>query len=194
MKHIFSLGAFAISLCLATAALADSPAGTLDRFHATAASADRDAFLALFAPEAVFLGTDGTERLQGEAFREFVTERFADGQGWAYRSRERHIEVSADGDIAWFDESLSHEQLGQCRGSGVLRRGVDGWRIAQYNLSIPIPRDRMLSVVREIQAPVETLEAQAPGEVSAAQAAEPAPPAKKTCRKFRHKTNKKADC
>ena len=48
------------------------------------------------------------------------------------------------GDVAWFDESLRSAKLGACRGSGVLLRGGEGWRIAQYNLMMAIPNHAAL--------------------------------------------------
>ena len=38
-------------------------------------------------------------------------------------------------------EVLWNEAYGTCRGTGVLSLTDNGWRIAQYNLSIPIPND-----------------------------------------------------
>ena len=43
--------------------------------------------------------------------------------------------------VAWFDEALETPNLGPCRGSGVLIATQAGWKIAQYNLSIPVPND-----------------------------------------------------
>ena len=111
----------------------------LDRFHRAAAEADIDTYAALLAPEAVFLGTDASERWPRNAFLAFARPRFAAGRGWAYATTERHVHVADDGQTAWFDELLHNERLGQCRGSGVLRRTGTGWQVAQYNLSIPIP-------------------------------------------------------
>lgn len=36
-----------------------------------------------------------------------------------------------------------NEKYGECRGSGVLLREGGEWRIAQYNLTVPIPNDLM---------------------------------------------------
>ncbi len=63
--------ALALGLTLSTAAAAQSPDGVfaqgavaavLDGLHAAAASADEEKYFAAFAPDAVFLGTDATER------------------------------------------------------------------------------------------------------------------------------------
>jgi hypothetical protein len=127
-------------------------ASTLDRFHAAAASANLDVYLSLLTEDAVFLGTDSTERWQGAEFRSFVTGHFSAGNGWTYRSVERHIELGPDDRTAWFDELLDNEQLGRCRGSGVLVSTATGWRISQYNLSVPIPNSIVAKVAAEISA------------------------------------------
>ena len=53
---------------------------------------------------------------------------------------------------ARFDELLAHDRLGQCRGSGVLVREGDRWKVAQYNLSVPVPNDIVLDVAERIRA------------------------------------------
>lgn len=127
----------------------------LDHLHARAAAADFDGYFALYTPNAVFLGTDGTERWPIEEFKAYTKDRFATGKGWTYTSRDRFIFFSEDGRTAWFDEMLDNAKYGECRGSGVLVYGLDGtWRIAQYNLSKPIPNDDMEAVVKLIGAPV----------------------------------------
>ena len=114
----------------------------LDSFHAAAARADSAALVACFAPEAVFLGTDATERWEGQVFRDYVTARFAAGTGWTMTPVRRDVTVLRS-DVALFDEDLSHARMGPLRGSGVLVRGDDGaWRIEQYNLAITIANDR----------------------------------------------------
>jgi ketosteroid isomerase-like protein len=111
----------------------------LDAFHAAAAAADEEQYFATLAPEAVFLGTAPGERWQGSDFRDFVHSRFSRGKGWAYRPSARSVDVSEDGLTAWFDETVDNDHFGSCRGTGVLRRHDDGWKIEQYNLTIPVP-------------------------------------------------------
>ncbi len=40
--------------------------------------------------------------------------------------------------------------MGACRGSGVLVLSGGAWKIAQYNLSIPIPNDLADGVTKQI--------------------------------------------
>ncbi|MHC4491346.1 MAG: nuclear transport factor 2 family protein [Planctomycetota bacterium] len=122
----------------------------LDSFHDAAAGADEERYFAHFAPEGVFLGTDARERWTVEEFRAYAHPHFANGDGWTYRPRDRHIEVF--GDIARFDELLDHESYGELRGSGVLRR-IDGqWKIAQYNLAFTVPNEKARDVVDRIRS------------------------------------------
>lgn len=119
----------------------------LDRFYETAAAADYEGYFALFAADGVFLGTDATERWTVAEFKAFVRPYFAAGRGWAYVPGERHVVVSPEGGYAWFDEALTSQAYGRCRGSGVMRLTADGWKVAQYHLTIPIPNDLAKQVV-----------------------------------------------
>lgn len=62
--------------------------------------------------------------------------------------RATRREITFRGDTAWFDEDLESAGLGAVRGSGVLVRDPrsGAWKIAQYNLSIPIPNDKFPEV------------------------------------------------
>jgi len=126
-------------------------AAVLDAFHAAAARADEGAYFALLAPNAVFLGTDATERWNKAAFRAFAHPYFAAGKGWTYTPRDRHVDLSPDGRVAWFDELLDNASYGECRGSGVLQRTGDGWRIVQYNLAVPMPNALAKELVARIR-------------------------------------------
>jgi len=117
---------------------------TLDALHAAAAAADGERYFALFAPDAVFIGTDAAERWTVEQFRGYALPLFARGTGWVYRPRERRITLAGlpCACIAWFDELLDSQNYGTSRGTGVLVRDEDGeWKIAQYALTFPIPND-----------------------------------------------------
>ena len=121
-------------------------ARVLDDLNDAADKADEARYFALFAIDAVFLGTDGTERWDLPAFRAFAHPHFAKGKAWSFHSVRRAITISSDGNVAWFDESLATPNLGPSRGSGVLVKGLGGWKIAQYNLAIVIPNEKLDAV------------------------------------------------
>jgi ketosteroid isomerase-like protein len=125
----------------------------LDDFHAAAAAADFDRYFGHFARESVFLGTDATERWTREQFMAYARPHFRPGGGWTYHPRARVVSFTPDGRTAFFDELLDNTGLGETRGSGVLVREDGVWKVAQYNLSIPIPNPLADTVVGIIRAP-----------------------------------------
>ena len=155
------IAAIALAACLgAASARAQSAEGmfaqgqvaaVLDGFHAAAAAADEDKYFSYLAPDAVFLGTDATERWTKDEFRKWAHPYFAKGKAWTYRSTARWVAFSPDRRFAWFDELLDNANLGTCRGSGVMVATSEGWRIEQYNLSIAVPNDVSDAVVKTIR-------------------------------------------
>jgi ketosteroid isomerase-like protein/plastocyanin len=122
----------------------------LDDWHAAAAAADEARYFAHLTEDAVFLGTDATERWNKAAFRQYAHPHFAKGKAWSFSAVRRAITVSADGRLAWFDEDLDTPNLGPARGSGVLRKENGVWRIAHYNLAITVPNDQFDAVKRAL--------------------------------------------
>jgi ketosteroid isomerase-like protein len=123
----------------------------LDQLHAAASAADFDRYFGLYARNAVFLGTDATERWTLDEFKDYARGPFSEGRGWTYAVLERHIAVSEHGHTAWFDERLDNAFLGETRGSGVLVQDGDAWKVAQYNLTIPVPNDLAAEFVARIR-------------------------------------------
>ncbi len=123
----------------------------LDTFHRAASEADGKLYFSLFAPDAIFLGTDASERWTVEEFRAFAEPYFSKGRGWTYTPVERHVSILPGGRAARFDEILSNESYGTCRGTGVLVLTPEGWRISQYSLSIPIPNEAAREIVARIR-------------------------------------------
>jgi len=77
--------------------------------------------------------------------------RFASGTGWTYFMKERNVFFSDDGKTAWFDEILISKKYGEYRGTGVLIFLETEWKIAQYNLLLPIPNNLMKKYAAEIK-------------------------------------------
>ncbi len=129
----------------------------LSLFHLSAANAKFSDYFACLTDDAIYLGTDATERWTVAAFKAFAKPHFDKGTGWNYRKVERHIQVSPDGNHASFDELLDHippkgqSGYGRCRGTGVLRLVKGEWKIEQYHLTIPIPNDLAKVVAKMIR-------------------------------------------
>ena len=129
---------------------AQQVATVLDDWHQAASAADEDRYFKHFAHNGVFMGTDATERWTVSQFREWAKPYFQRKKAWSFKPRDRHIDFSADGKIAWFDEMLDTPNMGVCRGSGVLTLSGRDWKIAQYNLSIAVPNALADSIVKQI--------------------------------------------
>jgi ketosteroid isomerase-like protein len=155
---IFSICFFAIfSSCNSTPADTGKESkaiGTMiDAWHTAAAKADYKTYFDLMADDAVFIGTDATENWDKKSFMVWAKPFFDRGKAWAFTSIQRHIFFDKSGNLAWFDELLS-TQMKICRGSGVVVKDGNEWKIQQYVLSVTVPNDKLDSVI-SIKAPAE---------------------------------------
>lgn len=123
----------------------------LNDWHDAAEKADFDRYFGHFASDsAVFMGTDATERWTVSEFKPWAKPYFERGKAWNFTPVDRHVYIAESGQLAWFDESLDTPNLGPARGSGVLKRLNGKWKIAHYNLSIPIPNTIADTVVKQV--------------------------------------------
>lgn len=123
----------------------------LDDWHLAASEANFERYFMHFANDSsIFMGTDATERWTVAEFKEWAAPYFDEGQAWDFTPVKRHIYLSDNGKTAWFDESLDTPNLGPARGSGVLVKQEETWRIAHYNLAIPIPNAIVDTVVKQV--------------------------------------------
>jgi ketosteroid isomerase-like protein len=126
---------------------------TLNAWHKAAAEANAEAYFGMMAEDAIFIGTDPTEYWDKEAFQAYAKPYFDKGKAWNFKAIERHIYIDKSGNLAWFDELLD-TQMKICRGSGVLVKIGNEWKIKHYVLSMTIPNDNTNEVVKII-APIE---------------------------------------
>lgn len=124
---------------------------TLDALHHNASVASFEAYFNLYHESAVFIGTDASEVWDKEAFKSYAKPHFDKGTGWTYHPKDRHIYFSPDRNIAWFDELLDNRSLGETRGTGVLIKVGEDWKLTQYHLAIPIPNSLADSVAEQIK-------------------------------------------
>ena len=139
-------------------------AAVLDQLNVASAAADADAYFALYAPDARFVGTDAGEHWTLEELRGYVGPYFGRGQGWSYPATSRIITIAPIECrcIAWFEEQLTNDSYGRTRGSGVMRLTDDGWKIEQYVLSLAVPNDLASPIARIIKSYEAAKEAPAP--------------------------------
>jgi hypothetical protein len=125
----------------------------IDTWHAAAAKPNYNTYFNLMTDDAVFIGTDATENWDKKSFMIWAKPFFDRGKAWAFTSIQRHIYFDKTGNLAWFDELLN-TQMKICRGSGVVVKTGNEWKIQQYVLSVTVPNDKLDSVI-SIKAPVE---------------------------------------
>lgn len=117
----------------------------LNQLNDFASKADFKSYFALFDEESTFIGTDAEEIWSKKQFMTYAKPHFDKGKAWNFKSLKRNISFSKDGKYAWFDELLE-TQMKICRGSGVLEKIGNQWKIKQYVLSMTVPNE----VVKEV--------------------------------------------
>lgn len=120
---------------------------TIDAWHEAASNAQFENYISLMTSDGVFIGTDATENWQNEAFKTFSKPYFDKGKAWNFSSLQRTVYFNKNQDTAWFDELLD-TQMKICRGSGVLIKVQNKWKIAHYVLSMTIPNELTTEVIK----------------------------------------------
>ena len=109
----------------------------LNGLHLDAHKGNFESYFDRYSTDAVFLGTDKTERWTIEDFKAYAKPAFSDGHGWTYAVIERNWE--GGGNTRWFDEIVLNEKLGHCRGTGVVELIKGEWKISHYALTMLVP-------------------------------------------------------
>ena len=94
----------------------------------------------------IFIGTDASENWDLNKFKSFSKPYFDKGKAWSFETLERNVYVNNFGNFVWFDELLN-TWMGTCRGSGVLEKKENSWKIKHYVLSVAIPNDDVQAVI-----------------------------------------------
>jgi ketosteroid isomerase-like protein len=118
----------------------------VDAWHLAAANADFNTYFNILTEDAVFIGTDASEVWDKAEFMTFSKPYFDKGKAWSFTSKQRNVYVDTSGEIAWFDELLD-TWMQLCRGSGVLKKVDEEWKISHYVLSLTIPNDEIQKVI-----------------------------------------------
>ena len=150
---LFSLAAPAVKADPEDDAKVAAISQVLDQLHAAASKGDGKAYFDLFSPDAVFIGTDASERWTMDQFRGYALPLFAQGKGWVYKPRLRHVTIARVpcSCVAWFDEILDSASYGTSRGTGMVTLTPFGWKIEQYALTFPIPNDLANNITAKIK-------------------------------------------
>ncbi|GJM35153.1 MAG: hypothetical protein DHS20C18_41540 [Saprospiraceae bacterium] len=118
----------------------------LDAWHLAAAKADEATFFGSMTADAIYIGTDASERWLRDELKDWSKKYFDRESAWSFKATERQVHLSDDGQYAWWNESLD-TWMGICRGSGVLQLTTNGWKIKQYHLSVTVPNDKIQAFI-----------------------------------------------
>lgn len=156
-NHINYIGILSLLLC--SCQLKDSTAlkvdkegikkeinEVMDNWHLAAAQANFDTYFGIMDSVSVFIGTDASENWTKTEFMNFSKPYFDAGKAWSFAALERSVYANSAGNLAWFDELLA-TWMGTCRGSGVLERNGNEWKLKHYVLSVAIPNDDVQKVI-----------------------------------------------
>ncbi|MBP6041086.1 MAG: nuclear transport factor 2 family protein [Flavobacterium sp.] len=125
----------------------------IDQWHKAASDANFKTYFELMTDDAIFIGTDANEYWNKQEFQNYAKPHFDKGKAWSFTALERHVYFDTAGKTAWFDELLD-TQMKICRGSGVLVKVGNQWKIQHYVLSMTVPNETSKSVIT-IKAPLE---------------------------------------
>ncbi|MFT4565841.1 MAG: ketosteroid isomerase-like protein [Saprospiraceae bacterium] len=125
----------------------------MDVWHKSAATADENVFFGSMAEDAIYIGTDISERWTKTQMMKDLMKYFTQSQSaWSFTAKERNIVVAESGEVAWIDEALD-TWMGDCRSTAVLVKSDDGWKIQHYQLSMAVPNDKVDGYLQLIGKP-----------------------------------------
>ena len=119
----------------------------LDNWHKAASEANYENYFGKMDSISIFIGTDATENWTKSDFEAYSKPHFDKGKAWNFKVLERNLYLNKTENFAWFDENLDTKR-GTFRGSGVLEKIGNDWKIKHYVLSVPIPNEDMSEVIK----------------------------------------------
>lgn len=129
---------------------------SIDTWHNAAAIADANTFFGFMDSSCIYIGTDASERWTKDEFIKFAKPYFDKGKAWDFKAYDRYIIFSEDGKMAWFDELLE-TWMGICRGSGVVIKNNENWKLLHYHLSVTVPNEKIYEFIDIINPPKEEI-------------------------------------
>ena len=119
----------------------------MDKWHKDVSDFNLNGYFEAMDDSFIFLGTDPNERWTKTQFHTFCKPYFDKKSTWNFTSNWRNIYLSEDGKPAWLEESLD-SWMDECRGSAVLIKRNNIWKIAHYNLTVLIENEKMTDFLK----------------------------------------------
>lgn len=123
---------------------------TLNDWHGLAAVGDTSYF-DHFSQGSFYLGTDAKEVWSLQEFKDFALPHFRRGSAWSFKNKSRNVHLGDYGHYAWFDEVLD-TWMGLCRGTGVMEKQANGWKIKHYSLTVLVSNNHINEYIKLIKS------------------------------------------
>jgi len=121
--------------------------GLIDKWHKDVAQFKFEAYFDFMDSNFVFLGTAPGERWTKNEFYSFCKPYFEKKSTWDFKPKNRHIYFNNDKNTAWFEEDLD-TWMDDCRGSGVLEKKENKWKLMHYNLTVLIENEKIKKFIK----------------------------------------------
>jgi hypothetical protein len=122
----------------------------INNWHHAAAIADEHSFFGFMTKDAVYIGTDASERWLRDELAEWSKKYFDRSSAWAFTPLSRNITLAPAKNLAWFDELLD-TQMGTCRSTGIVEKVDEQWKLVHYQLSLTLPNDQLDDFLKLVQ-------------------------------------------
>lgn len=119
----------------------------MNQWHLDVAEFRLEQYFNFMTDDFIFLGTDPSERWTKKEFYQFCQPFFEKKSTWDFKTNKRFWYLNSSEDVAWFEESLD-TWMEECRGSGVLVKQNNQWKIAHYNLSVLIENEKVNKFIK----------------------------------------------
>lgn len=129
----------------------------LNNWHQAAADVNQHAYFDFIDDDGIYIGTDSSEIWTKQAFFDWSTPHFNKGKTWNFKANSRNIYLSENKSFAWFDELVTNGKI-TLRGSGVLEKKANTWKIKHYVLSLPVPNEKFNAIRDVINETEEKIE------------------------------------
>lgn len=114
----------------------------INAWHEAAAVGDSAAFFSMMTENAVYLGTDESERWDKTSMGKDLGKYFNGKRAWKFIPYNRIYTELEDKNSILFDECL-RTWMGPCKATGILTKEKGNWKISYYNLSVAVPNDNV---------------------------------------------------
>ena len=123
----------------------------MNLWHQSASKSNASIFFdSLMWPEAIYLGTDISEKWKRDELKYWSASAFEKDTAWDFKVNRRSIYKNEfDNNIIWLEEDLL-TWMGPCRGSAVLIKKNQQWKIMHYNLAVAVSNDSIYKYMKII--------------------------------------------